>query len=137
MIPVLRLVASLVRLSTAPAIRRIAVVSGLPGLALLLALIGFTGFAAALWIWLARLLDPVAVARIIAGAGFVIAAILLLVASRQRRAPGLLSSPEAQQVLADLKPGQGPITLRAPRIGPALLGFPLGRKSKDQRRGPR
>lgn len=100
-------------------------------MALLFALVGFAGFAAALWIWLARTLDPISAALMIGGGGFVVSALVLLVAGRPRRPQSLFSAAEAEQLLAEVKARQSTVALWTPLIGVALIGYLLGSKSKD------
>lgn len=131
MFAALRLLLSLARLSAAQASRRMAVTSGLFAVAMLFALIGLTGFLVALWIWLARVLDPISAALVIGGAGFLIAAILILIARNQKPAPSLFASSEATELLAGFRAKQDTLDIWTPLIGLALLGFFLGGKSKD------
>lgn len=127
----LRLLLALARMWAAQAAHRMAVTSGLVALALLFALIGFAGFAAAFWIWLARVLDPITASLAIGGAGFVIAAVLILIARYRRPPPSPFASPEAMELLAGFRAKQETLDTWTPLIGLALLGFFLGGKSKD------
>lgn len=131
MLTALRLALALAKLSAAQASGRIAAASGLFALALLFMLIGVTAFAAALWIWLAEVLDPISAALIIGGAAFLLAGILLLIARSKARAPSLFRSPAMQELLSEFKANRGTAEVWAPLIGVALLGFLLGGKSKD------
>jgi len=131
MLTALRLAMALAKLSAAQASGRIAAASGLFALALLFLLIGVTAFAAAFWIWLAKVLDPISAALIIAGASFLIAGLLLLIARSKTRAPSLFNAPAMQQLLSEFKANRSTAEVWAPLIGVALLGFLLGGKSKD------
>ena len=131
MISALRLLMALARLSATQTAHRVAVTSGLLAVAMVFALIGCAGFGAAFWIWLARVLDPISAALVIGGVGFVIAAILILVARYRRPAPSPFASPEAMELLAGFRTGQKTLDTWAPLIGLALLGFLMGGKSKD------
>lgn len=131
MLTALRLAMALAKLSAAQATGRIAAVSGLFAVALLFVLIGITAFAAALWIWLADVLDPISAALIIGGAAFLIAAVLLLVARSKTRRPSLFNSPVVQDLLSEFKTSRSTAEVWAPLIGVALLGLLLGGKSKD------
>lgn len=131
MLTALRLAMALAKLSAAQATGRIAAVSGLFAVALLFMLIGITAFAAALWIWLAKVLDPISAALIIGGAAFLIAGSLLLIARSKTRAPSLFNSPALQDLLSEFKANRSTAEVWAPLIGVALLGFLLGGKSKD------
>lgn len=131
MLTALRLAMGLAKLSAAQATGRIAAASGLFALALLFALIGFTAFTVAFWIWLARVLDPISAALIVGGMAFFLAAILLLVARSKARRPTLFGSPAAQHLLDEFKANRSTVEVWAPLVGVALLGFLLGGKSKD------
>lgn len=131
MLTALRLAMALAKLSAAQATGRIAAVSGLFAVALLFMLIGITAFAAALWIWLADVLDPISAALIIGGAAFLIAGSLLLIARSKTRRPSLFNSPAMQDLLSEFKTSRSNAEVWAPLIGVALLGFLLGGKSKD------
>lgn len=126
-----RLLMALARLSATQTAHRMAVTSALFVVAILFALIGCAGFGAAFWIWLARVLDPISAALVIGGAGFLIAAILILVARYRRPPPSLLQSPEAMELLAGFRTGQKTLDTWTPLIGLALLGFLMGGKSRD------
>lgn len=131
MLTALRLAMALAKLSAAQATGRIAAVSGLFAVALLFVLIGITAFAAALWIWLADVLDPISAALIIGGAAFMVAGSLLLIARSKTRRPSLFNSPAVQDLLSEFKTSRSTAEVWAPLIGVALLGFLLGGKSKD------
>lgn len=129
MLTALRLAAGLARVVASNTTGRIAAVSGLFVLAMLFALIGFAGFGAALWIWLAQVLDPISASLIIGGFGFLLAAVFLLIAQSKAKAPSLLSSPAAQQLLAEFKARETTADVWGPLIGVALIAFILGSKS--------
>lgn len=131
MLNLLRLVLELTRLMAASSSRRIAATSGLIATAVLFALVGFIGFGAALWIWLAQVLDPISAALIIGGLGFFLAAIFLLLAQRRPPPPSLMSSPLAQQVLKEFSDRKTTGEVWAPLIGVALAAFFLAAKSDD------
>lgn len=130
MLGLLRLGAALARLAATEAASRAARTGALMALALVFALIGFTGFAAALWIWLARVFDPVLAALLIGGCGFVVAAVLLVVARSTARAPGVMASPAAQKLLADFRSSEGG-AIWLSLISVALLAAMLGGKPRD------
>lgn len=121
-----RLALTIARALAAQTLRRWAVTAGLWVLALICGFIGMMGFAAALWVWLARLWDPVAAGLILGLGGFLAAALLILFARVRRRAP---------QPMADLQAAMGDkgagVAVWAPLIGLALLGFVLGAGKKD------
>lgn len=131
MLTALRLALALAKLSAAQATGRIAAVSGLLAVALLFVVIGIAAFAAALWIWLAQVLDPISAALIIGGAAFLIAGILLLIARSKTRRPSLFNAPAVQELLSEFKANRSTAEVWAPLIGVALLGFLLGGKSRD------
>ena len=127
----LRLALTLARLFAAQTLRRLAVTAALLALALLFLLIGLAGLLAALWLWLARVLDPISAALLIGGAGVIMAMLLVLIARNRRPAPGPFASSAADDLQEALKDQKASLAVWAPLIALALIGFFLGRKPKD------
>lgn len=96
----------------------------LSGVALVFLMIGLTSLAVALWIVLARATDPAVAALIMAGAGFVLAALTLLAARAQMRprAP-VLSLRETEAVLSAIMAKAEGGGVWTPILAAALLGF--------------
>ena len=125
----LRIAFALVRLWAAQALRHAAVTVGLWVLAMLALLVGIIGLLAAMWIWLARVLDPLAAALAIGGGG-VASAIILLAVVRMRRAAPLLPPTATAKVHAAFAERNTGLDLGVSLLGLAILGFVLGRIGK-------
>lgn len=125
----LRIAFSLARLWTAQALRHAAVTVGLWVLAMLALLFGIIGLLAAMWIWLARVLDPLAAALAIGGGG-VACSIILLAVVRMRRAAPLLPPTATEKVHAAFADRKTGLDLWGSLLGLAILGFVLGRMGK-------
>ena len=120
MLAILRLVSVLAGNSVQRAGLRVARVSGLLALALLFGMMGLAGFAAALFILLARVMDPALAALVLGSFCFLVAAILLLVARAQasrNRQPQ--TTPEEQLAERDL-------TALFQAAGKTSIWLPLG-----------
>lgn len=126
---VLQLALIAMRMRAQQSASRVAATSGIVLLALLFALFGLAGFTAAAWIALAHELGAIRTALIMGGAGFVAAAVLLLIAkSRSRRR--VLAAPVLPDMAAMLKQTMatsGAPVVWAPLIGAALIGLLIGR----------
>lgn len=119
------------RLACAHAMRQIGQASALFVAAVVFGLIGFIGFAAALWIWLAHLLGPIGAALLIGVIGVALAVIFALIGRAKLRTASPLQSPAAQALMTEIKAHGSTAQLLGPALGAALLSFLLGGKAKD------
>ncbi len=117
------------RMRAQQATSRVVATSGIVLLALLFALFGLAGFTAAAWIALAHTLDPVRAALIMGGAGFVVAAVLLVIARARKRRRALAAPvlPDMAAMLKQTMAGAGAPVVWAPLIAVALIGLLIGR----------
>ncbi|MDB5661134.1 MAG: hypothetical protein JWS10_3749 [Cypionkella sp.] len=120
-----------VRLACAHALRKIGQASALFTAAVIFGLIGFIGFAAALWIWLAHMLGPIAAALLIGVAGVLLAAIFGAIGRAKLRTASPLQSPAARALMAEIKANGSTLEVWGPAIGAAVLSFILGGKPKQ------
>ncbi len=127
----LRLALVALRLAAAHALRHAAVTAGLWLLAVLALLIGTTGLLVAIWIGLARLLDPLSAALVIGCAGLAIGAALLLVV-RMRQARPLIAPSVTAEIRSALAQGDAAVKLGLPLLLLALLGFAFASKEKPE-----
>ncbi len=130
MMGVIRLAMTMARAMAAQTLRRWAVTAGLWFMALTCLFVGVMGFAAALWAWLAQMLDPVWAGLIIGLGGSVVAVLLIVIAQFRRQAPTPLAGTLAD-LQAAVKDREADVAVWAPLIGLALLGFVLGVGKKD------
>ena len=126
----LNLLSGLLRIRAAQAARRFGTASVLMLLAMLFLMIGITGLMGALWIALARLLDPVSAALIIGGGGCVIAAVFLLIAVSAMKSPRPALSSEIEMLLTNFKSQERGSGMLVQLVGIALLGFLRGSKGR-------
>ena len=129
MLAILRLISVLAGNSLQRAGLRVARVSGLLAVALLFVMLGLTGFAVAVFILLARVMDPALAALMLGLFCLLIAAILLLVArtqaSRTRTPHGTADQPLAQPDLTALLQTAGKTGIWLPLGLAALAAFIL------------
>ena len=103
MLTLLRLAAQLAANQAQRVAGRMAGISALMAAAFVFAMFGLVGFGVALFIVLARVMDPALAAVIMGSFSFLIAAVLLLVArSRGTKAGLFASTPEERQARLDL-----------------------------------
>lgn len=126
----IRLALTLARGIAAQTLRRWAVTAGLWVVALMCLFVGFMGFAAALWVWLAQVFDPVSAGLIIGLGGSLAAVLLITVARLRRRAPQPMAAALAD-LQAALRDREADVAVWAPLVLLALLGFFLGSGKKD------
>ena len=104
------------------ALRRAAVFGAL---VLIFLWIGLAGFAAALWILLARATDPVIAALLVGAGGLVLAGLTVLIAQAgaRRRRPPSLSFGDMESSLAQLMAKEGGGSLWTLLLAAAVAGF--------------
>jgi hypothetical protein len=107
--------------------RRVARVSALLAVALLFAMLGLTGFAAAAFILLARVLDPALAALLLGALCFTVAALLLLVA---RASPPTRPEDQARRDLMALVETAGKSGVWLPLLLAVLGGLMLTTRRK-------
>lgn len=127
--PFLRLALTILRLAATEALRHAAVSAGLWITAMLAFLVGGIGLMVALWIGLARMLDPL-LASLLIGAVGIASGIILLLIVRLRRAKPLFPTSATDDLKAALGEKGAGVEVWAPVLALALLGFVLASKGK-------
>lgn len=124
----LSLLVQLAGISTQRVGERLAGLSVLFAVALAFLLLGITGLAAALWILLARLIDPLLAALLIGSVSTILAGILLLVAKSHANADHLLYGRKKRPQAPETPDS---VLLMLPLAVVAIIGFALSsRKPK-------